>query len=185
MVSLGKQAYCTELVAEKITCSGEVRSANKAIGTDPKNLGQVHHNDSVLFFKYNQVHQSSSLTTTAFSSTVLVATTAAHGLLVGDTVHIGAIPANPGPVTSINGLLVSSVVGERVITSVPSTTTFTFAASMAAVGDGVAAGVVPLIRVDRYISTDLAVASDQAVVWARGTSLPQVPSHTNTELFYS
>ena len=183
MVSLGTQAFCTELVADRITCSGEIVASHKVFG-NAKNLGQAHFQDSLLFFKYNQVHQSSSIATTAFSSSILVTTTAPHGLLVGDEVHIGAIPPNPDPITSIGGISTSSIVGTQTVTAVPSSTTFRFDGAFAT-GDEVASNAVPLIRIDRYISTDLAVASDQAVVWARGTTLPQIPSHTNTELFYS
>ena len=184
MVSLGSEAYCTKLVASSIECTGQIQAASKAFGSDPMNLGQAHHNGSMLYFKYNQVHQASQIGTTSGQAKAFITTSSAHGLLAGDTVHIGNFPPNPNAITAVNGIPVTQIVGTHPVVAVSSTTEFTIATTTSATSTGVNASAIPLVRIDRYVSTDIALASDQAVTWARGTTEPTA-SHTNTELFYS
>eukprot|EP00966_Prymnesium_polylepis_P300649 6947759-Prymnesium_polylepis.1 len=184
MVSLGSEAYCTKLVASSIECTGSIVASHKVFGADSKNLGQAHFIGSMLYFQNHQIHQIDLVATVLNTSEVTITTTAAHGLVVGDEIHMSEVPANPTVFTDVNGMVLSHFTGSHAVTHVDSTTVFRFSAGGNATTTGVAVNVLPLIRIDRYVSTDLAIASDQPVAWTRGTSVP-IPSHTNTELFFS
>ena len=184
MTSLGKSGRCEKMTCGTLVCTGQIQAASKSFGSDHRNRVQAHQNGSMLFFKYNQVHQALSVRTTSGQAKAFITTSSAHGLLVGDTVHIGNFPANPNTITAVNGIPVTQIVGTHPVVAVSSTIEFTIATTISATSTGVNASAIPLVRIDRYISTDIALASDQGVTWARGTTEPTA-SHTNTELFYS
>ena len=178
MVSLGTQAYCDELVATTIKCSGIITASHKVFGA-AQNQGQMHHHGSIFYIKWSAVHQCSSLATTSGSSTVTWTTTAAHGFEVGDTIHISSIPNNPGVITAVNGILSSDLKGPHVILTLPSTTTFSVSVATNADTTGSSTVAVPFVRRDRYRYTDMA---SNDTTWSNATTVP-TPSHTNTETF--
>jgi hypothetical protein len=184
MVSLGSEAYCTKLVASSIECTGQIQAESKVFGADSKNLGQAHFNGSVLYFKYNQVHQASQISTTSGQAKAFVTTNNTHGLLVGDTVHIGSFPPNPNAITAVNGIPVTEIVGTHQVAAIISTFEFTITTTTSATSTGADTLAIPLVRIDRYVSTDLALGSNVTITFTRGTTVP-VALHTNTELFYS
>ena len=111
------------------------------------------------------------------SKTATWTTTAAHNLVLGDTVHMGK-PV--GSVVSVNDIPFTELTGINVVTAVPTTTTFTYTTTTPANADGTVVAGTPHVRIDRYKSIDLATNID---TWTHGTTVP-APTHTNTEAFY-
>jgi hypothetical protein len=181
MTSLGKSAKCDRFSCEELRCTGSITSTHKVIGAD-KNQGELHHNGSCFYIKWSAVHQISSLLTTNTSTTVIWITTAHHGLASGDTVHIGSLPLNPGVISEVNGIPASDLVGTHVVTAVPSTTKFSVTVTTPASTSGYSTYPVPVLRIDRYRSTDMNASGP--VVWTNSTTLP-TPTHTNVEIFYA
>ena len=190
MTSLGKAAKCDRFSCENLIVSGSVindlnvtgsiSASHKVFGAD-KNQGELHHHGSIFYILFKAVHQISSLDTTSASTTVTWTTTAAHGLDSGDTVHISALPDNPGEITEVNGIPASELIGTHVITAVPSTTTFSMSVTSAATSTGSSTDPIPVVRIDRYRYTDM---NDSTVSWLNSTTLP-TPAHTNVESFYA
>ena len=180
MVSLGTQAFCTTLIADNIQCTGSITAAHKVVGAS-MNQGELHHNGSVFYIKFSAVHQVSSVANVSGSTNVHFTTTAAHGLSQGDTVHISALPNNPGPITVVNGVPGSELTGTHVITAVQSSTSFTIAVTTPATSTGTSTDAIPLVKVDRYRFTDM---NSSTPTWGNSTTLP-TPSHTNIEMFYA
>ena len=177
MSSLGPDAFCGQLtIANNLKVGGAVTSSHKVFG-NALNEGQLHHNGSVFYIKWSAVHQCSTLTTTNGAATATWATTAAHNLELGDTVHIGS-PV--GAVAAVNAIPFTELTGTHVITAVPTATTFTYAVTTLADADGTEAAGTPHVRIDRYKSIDLATTD---ATWTHGTAVP-APTHTNTESFF-
>jgi len=173
--------YCGKLtVRSNLKVTGSITASHKVFGAD-KNQGELHHHGSIFYILWSSVHQVSSLSTTDTSTTVTWATTAAHGLDHGDTVHISSLPNNPGPITEVNGVPASELVGTHVIIAVPSATTFSITVTTAATSTGNSTDPVPIVRIDRYRHTDM---NDSTVSWLNSTTLP-TPAHTNVESCYA
>ena len=101
MASLGPDVYCGQLtIQNNLKVGGAVTSSHKVFG-NALNEGQLHHNGSVFYIKWSAVHQCSHLTTANGAATATWTTTAAHNLVLGDTVHMGK-PV--GSVVSVNDI---------------------------------------------------------------------------------
>jgi hypothetical protein len=180
MTSLGKSAKCDIFSCSELKCTGSVTSTHKIFGAE-KNQGELHHLGSIFYIKWSAVHQASSLTTTDTSTAVTWTTTRPHGLVLGDTVHISALPNNPSVISQVNGIPASELVGTHVVTAVPTATTFSLAVTTPASSTGNSTDPVPLVRIDRYKYTDMNASTDS---WLHATTLP-TPAHTNVEIFYA
>ena len=177
MVSIGKEAYVTTLIADNVTCSGSVTAANKIFGIDEKNLGEMHHNGSMFYIKWSAVHQITSITTTNNSNNVVITTSAPHGLSTNDTVHISSL------LNDLNGIPATEITGSHIISVAlfqGQQTTFSFTVNTTANNAGTFTSSMPLLRVDRYRYTDM---NSSTVTWNNSTTLP-TPTHTNIETFY-
>lgn len=176
MSSLGNEVYCGSLNAKQLVVSGAVRATHKIIGADEMNQCQLHQSGSVFYIKYSSVHQASSIATVNASDSVTITATAAHEILVGDTVHVGSI----APLTAINGIPAAEFLGTHVVTARPSTTAFEIDLTTAANATATDSNATPIVRVDRYRYTDLTASS---ATWTDSTTLP-TPGYTN-EVFFS
>lgn len=180
MSSLGSEVYCGKLtVRDSLQVAGVVNSSHKVIG-QALNQGELHHLGSIFYIKWSAVHQAGELETTSGSTTVTWTTTGKHGLAMGNTVHISALPNNPGVITEVNGVLASELVGTHQVTATPSLYEFSIAVTTQATATGSTTDAVPLVRIDRYRYTDM---SNSDPTWTNATTLPS-PGHTNTESFY-
>mmetsp|Transcript_28114 Transcript_28114/g.64686 ORF Transcript_28114/g.64686 Transcript_28114/m.64686 type:complete len:187 (-) Transcript_28114:1897-2457(-) len=157
-----------------------LRSDNKVLGADDLNTSLLSHDDSVFYLKYSRAHEILNVNTALNDSEVLFTTTAPHGFAVGETVHIGGGVVDPNFV--VGGTLTpAELLGEFVVATAPTTTTFTVDTGVNATGFETEA-FTPHVRVDRYRYIDLAGTS---VTWEQSTT-PPTASHSNLiEPFFS
>lgn len=176
MTSLGKACKTGLLLCDEIKCTGQIKGGNKLIGPE-FNQSHLVNVGSVFYIKWSAVHQCDTLTTTDTSTDVTWTTTANHGLVIGDTIHIGRLQ---GPILAVNNIPATELVGTHVITAVPTTTSFTYAVATAANATSIAPSGTPHVRCDRYKSIDMATTD---TTWTHGTTEP-APTHTNIENFF-
>lgn len=164
-------------VLNALTVDGPTTSSHKTIGADSKNRVQMHQNDSLFYLKYSHVLQIDSFTTTDASNEVLLTLNDPHGVANGDTIHIDTITG----VADIGGIDVASIQGTRVVHAVHATDgdKLTLQLGVAATASELVAAVQPLVRIDRYKSTDMLIANG---LWVASTALP-TPAHTNLLTF--
>ena len=174
MVSIGKEAYVTKLVADEIQVTGVVNSSHKVIGA-AKNEGELHHKGSIFYCKFSNVHQVDEADTTTGQASITYTVASAHDLSVGDTVRLGTQFSG----TAVDGIPVTELIGLKTVSAVPSSTKFTVSTTTAANSTDTHAQT-PLLRIDRYKYIDL---NTNASTWSSSTSEPS-PSHTNSETFY-
>lgn len=181
MVSIGSLAYGGKLVVDElevkntISASGSVTSTHKQVGSDGKNLVQIHQNGSLFYLKWSKVEEINSFETVANSNVIIISVTG-HGVSDGDVVHIENFS---GGVSDINGCPSVSIQGARTVTAVDDSMLFRFNAGAIATSSGVVTNVNPLIRVDTYKYTDMTVRDG---LWSCQTTEP-TPLHNNIEEF--
>jgi hypothetical protein len=169
-----KNAISTPNITGSTAVSGSVTSSHKQVGSDDKNLVQIHQNGSIFYLKWSHVEEINSFETTINSQVVIISVTG-HGLQNGDTVHIEDFTGVP----DINGIPSESIQGARLVTQIDDSELFRFNAGAIATSTGVVNNVNPLIRVDRYKRTDMAQSN---ATWVCSTTEP-APSHTNIREF--
>jgi hypothetical protein len=137
----------------------------------------------MLHFKYHQYLATSGIKTTNGVAKATFVTTAPHDLEVGDTIEIGSFPSNL--ITEVNGIPASELVTPQthVIIAIESPTEFTISSVTVATSTGTDTSALPLVRINRFIYSDMALATSTPVVWDRRTTKP-APSHTNTAMWY-
>ena len=176
MTSLGKACKTGLLLCDEINCTGQIKGGNKLIGPE-YNQSHLDHNGSIFYIKWSAVHQCATLTTTDTSTNVTWTTTANHGLVVGDTIHIGRLQ---GGLLAVNNIPATELTGTHVITAVTTTSSFTYVVTTAANATSTTASGTPHVRCDRYKSIDMATDDEE---WSHSTTLP-APTHTNIENFF-
>jgi hypothetical protein len=181
MASLGNEAYVGRLIArESVEIAGtlkttqSVQSNHKVVGSDDKNLVQIHQTGSIFYLKWSHVEQITLFETTA-NSTEVVVVVIGHNVELGDVVFVDSL----GGIADINGIIPEHIEGPRTVTSIGDSTIFRFNAGGPATSTGTIYGVEPLIRIDRYKFIDLATSS---ATWSYSTTKPIVP-HTNIHTF--
>jgi hypothetical protein len=183
MTSLGTSANCKKFRCDSIDCTGSITANHKVFGEDELNRGQAHQHGSMLHFKYHQYHATSGIKTTNGVAKATFVTTGNHDLEVGDTIEIGSFPSNL--VTEVNGIPASELVTplSHVVDTVDTTTEFTILSTTLATSTGTDTSALPLVRINRFIYSDMALATSTAVVWSRSTTKPAA-THTNTAMWY-
>lgn len=173
--SLGKSAYVGRLVADSIEVKNEVNSSHKVIGSE-MNEGSLHHVGSIFFVKWSAIHQINEAETQNGTSSITYTTNAAHGLDVGDTVHINSSFGS----TSVAGIPLAELTGTKVVTAVDSVNKKFTVATITQANDTGNESITPLVRVDRYKYIDL---NTNVSTWNSSSTEP-APGHTNSEVFY-
>lgn len=181
MVSLGKEAYVGRLIASEsveiagtLKTSQSVQSSHKVVGSDDKNLVQIHQTGSIFYLKWSHIEQITSFETNNNSTEVIVVVIG-HGLAPGDVFTI----ANIAGIGDINGIIAEHIEGPRTVSAVNDSTIFRFNAGGPATSTGIVYGVEPLILIDRYKFIDMATSSAN---WSYSTTVP-TPPHTNIQTF--
>ena len=181
MASLGKEAYVGKLIvsdsvdiAGKVKTSGSVQCSHNVVGSDDKNLVQIHQTGSIFYLKWSHVEQITTFETTA-NSTEVVVVVIGHNVEPGDVFIVD----NLAGVADINGIIPEYIEGPRSVSSIGDSTIFRFNAGGPATITGTVYGVEPLIRIDRYKFIDLATSSAD---WSYSTTKPH-PPHTNMKTF--
>ena len=181
MVSLGKEAYVGRLIASEsveiagtLKTSQSVQSSHKVVGSDDKNLVQIHQTGSIFYLKWSHVEQITTFETTA-NSTEVVVVVIGHNVEPGDVFVVDSLAG----VADINGIIPEYIEGPRTVTSIGDSTIFRFNAGGPATTTGTIYGVEPLIRIERYKFIDLATSS---ATWSHSTTKPH-PPHTNVDTF--
>ena len=181
MTSIGDNVIIPTLtITERLIVNGSMETnnsveAHQIFGSDDKNLVQMHQVGSVFYIKYSHFIQIDSFQTTANSREVVIAINGTHAVADGDTVHIDTIT----DAVSIGGIPVASIHGTRLVHAVDDSTMFRLWLGVPATSNEVTTSVQPLVRVDRYKSTDMR-ASDGT--WTAATVAP-TPTHTNILTF--
>ena len=179
-VSIGDLAYVDKLIAKDVQVNGSIKttssitSSHKVVGSDDKDLVQIHQTGSIFYLKWSHVEQIASFETTA-NSTEVVVVVIGHGLAAGDVFTIANMPG----ITDINGIVAEDIEGPRTVSYVDDTTIFRFNAGSPANVTGVVTGVEPLIKINRYKFIDMATSS---ATWSYSTTTP-LPPHTNIHTF--
>jgi hypothetical protein len=164
-------------VLNALTVDGPTTSSHKEVGSDSKNRVQLHQNGSLFYLKFSHVLQIDSFTTTDASTDVLLTLNDTHGVANGSTIHIDTIT----DAADIGGIDVASIQGTHVVHAVHATDgdKLSIRLGAAATASEVVTAVQPLVRIDRYKSTDMLTANG---LWVASTALP-TPSHTNLLTF--
>ena len=183
MASLGKEAYVGRLIAsESVTVSGtlqatqSIQSSHKVFGTDSFNLAQMHQKGSIFYLKWSHVKDVTAIATTNGSDNIVLSV-AAHGLATGDSIFIQDLGAATG---DVNGIPFADIKGARVVGTIASVDEIPITADSAATSTASESTITPLIRIDRYKYTDMAVSN---ATWQIATTEP-TPTHTNTNIWY-
>ena len=181
MASLGKEAYVGRLiVSESVEIAGtlkttqSVQSNHKVVGSDDKNLVQIHQTGSIFYLKWSHIEQITLFETTA-NSTEVVVVVIGHNVEPGNVFVVDSLAG----VADINGIIAEHIEGPRTVSSIGDSTIFRFNAGGPATTTGTIYGVEPLIRIDRYKFIDLATSS---ATWSHSTTKP-TPPHTNINTF--
>ena len=183
MTSIGDNVIIPTLtITERLIVNGSMQTngsveaaSHQVFGSDDKNLVQMHQVGSVFYIKYSHFVEINSFQTTANSNVVIIEINGAHAVADGDTVHIDTIT----DAASIGGIPVASIHGTRLVHAVDDSTMFRLQLGVPATSNEVTTSVQPLVRVDRYKSTDMR-ASDGT--WTAATVAP-TPTHTNMLTF--
>ena len=183
MTSIGDNVIIPTLtITERLIVNGSMQTngsveaaSHQVFGSDDKNLVQMHQVGSVFYIKYSHFVEINSFQTTANSNVVIIEINGAHAVEEGDTVHIETITG----AASIGGIPVASIHGTRLVHAVDDSTIFRLRLGVPATSNEVTTGVKPLVRVDRYKSTDM--LTDDGL-WAASTTRPN-PVHSNDLVF--
>mgnify|MGYP007078086426 CR=1 FL=1 len=164
-------------VLNALTVDGPTTSSHKTIGSDSLNLVQMHQNASLFYLKYSHIVEITTFTTTAGLVDVVVEFNGPHRVKPNDMIHIDKIT----DAVDIGGIPVASIHGTREVYAVDGTdgTQLTLRLGVAAASNDIVTTVKPLVRIDRYKSTDM--LTDDGL-WTASTALPS-PVHSNTLVF--
>jgi hypothetical protein len=171
-----KNAISTPTITGSTAVSGSVTSTHKQVGSDDKNLVQIHQKGSIFYLKWSHVKHITSIATTS-GSKAIVLTVAEHGLSDGDYFHIQDLGASA---SDVNGIPFEDIKGMRVAGSITDANEIPTNADSFATSTDTDTSVTPLIRIDRYKYTDMARSNAD---WSFDTTEP-TPPHTNTNTWF-
>ena len=164
-------------VLNALTVDGPTTSSHKTIGANPLNLVQQHQIGSVFYLKYSHFIEITTFTTTMGSVDVVVTFNDPHRVKGNDTIHIDTIT----DAAEIGGIDVAYIQGTHAVhdTDNADGAQLTLRLGAPATSTDLVLTVKPLVRIDRYKSTDMLT---DIGLWAASTTLP-TPVHVNTLVF--
>ena len=140
------------------------------------NLCQIHQKGSIFYLKWSHVKDVTAIATTNGSADIVLSV-AGHGLATGDSIFIQDLGATTG---DVNGIPFADIKGARVAGTIANANEIPITADSAATSTASETAITPLVRIDRYKYTDMAVSN---ATWQFATTEPTA-THTNTNIWY-